>query len=76
MLISKLGKRYDQLQIAERMHLDAGEKRTLSWQVDTTNMVDGKVSLRLFLGQSPDHPAHSSRACLILLAGVLFQQNL
>lgn len=66
LLISKLGKRYDQLQIAERMHLDAGEKRTLSWQVDTTNLVDEKVSLRLFLGQSPDHPAHSSRACLIL----------
>jgi hypothetical protein len=65
-LISKLGQRYDQIQFEERMRLQAGEKRSFVWHVDRSNLVDDKVSLRLFLGQSPDHPAHSSRACLIL----------
>ena len=66
LLISKLGQRYDQTKYEERMRLEPGKERSFIWQINTTNLVDDKVSLRLFLGQSPDHPAHSSRACLIL----------
>lgn len=66
LLLSKRDVEYQQEKIAERMKLQAGEERSFSWRVDSSNLVDDKVSLRLLLAQSPDHPAHSSRACLIL----------
>jgi|GEM_PF-2387621 len=66
LLISKLGQIYDETKLKERMRLEAGEERSFVWRIDRSNLVDNKVSLRLFLAQTPDHPAHSSRACLIL----------
>lgn len=66
LLISKQGLSFEQTVENEYVKLNPGERMSFSWEVDQSNVVGGKASVRLFLGKSPYHPVHSVRSCVIL----------
>lgn len=66
LLVSKKDVVFNQVVENEYVKLKPGERMTFNWKVDQSNIVDGKASVRLFLGVSPYHPVHSVRSCIIL----------
>ena len=66
LLVSKQGVAFNQNVEEEYIKMDPGKRSVFTWTIDESNVVDGKVSARLFLGKSPYHPMHSVRSCVIL----------
>lgn len=66
LLVSKKDVVFNQVVENDYVKLSPGERKTFTWKVDQSNVVDGKASVRFFLGVSPYHPMHSVRSCIVL----------
>lgn len=66
LIVSKAGVPYNQFKTAQRTRLETGEEQSFSWKIDSSNLVDKRVSVRLSVAMSPDHPSHSARGCVVL----------
>ncbi len=65
-LASKTRVNFKQVVTTQKLYLEPGNKETLTWKVNNRHVVDGKASVRVFLGITPDHPVNSGRNCIIL----------
>lgn len=66
LLVSKDGEEFDRIIYTDKTVVSPKGEQDFTWAVDQSNLVDGAVSARLFIGISPDHPTNSVRGCVIL----------